>query len=122
MQTDLTERVLCAAGARQMECEVVELLCTDNAGDHSSAHLQLWGAKGIVRRELDAQRETAVLIWRVGRAHDRRLPVEEVVPDRPCAAVCGWLPLEVLKLLADALERHVPAVGAAITPGAATPR
>ena len=105
-----------------MECEVVEPPCTVNAGDHGSAHLQLWGAKGIVRRELDAQRETAVLIWRVGRAHDRRLPVEEVVPDRPCAAVCGWLPLEVLKLLADALERHVPAWERRSPPGSCPPR
>jgi len=58
----------------------------------------------IIRRELDLQIEHAVLVRGLGRSHDGRDPVEEVVAVlRSCTAVCRCILSKILPLLLDAL-------------------
>ena len=40
------------------------------------------------------------------RSHDGCLPVEQILADRSCAAVCWWISAEVQKFFVDSLECH----------------
>eukprot|EP00966_Prymnesium_polylepis_P182186 4220761-Prymnesium_polylepis.1 len=55
---------------------------------------------------MDVQEEDSALEGGIGRAHDGRLPVEEVVTDRARAAVGRRILSKILQLLVDTLCRH----------------
>ena len=53
----------------------------------------------VVCREVDGQEEDPALVWRLRRAHDGGLPVEQVVAHGTGAAL-GWrIAAKILKLL-----------------------
>lgn len=53
---------------------------------NARGELDLGRLEGVVCGEVDGKEEDASLVRRVGRAHDCRLPVEEVIADRAGAA------------------------------------
>lgn len=53
---------------------------------NARCELDLGGLEGVVCREVDGKEEDASLVRRIGRAHDCRLPVEEVIADGAGAA------------------------------------
>jgi len=55
----------------------------------------------VVCRELDVQEENAVLVGRVGWAHYRGLPVEEIVAHRACTTLCRGISADILELFCD---------------------
>ena len=62
--------------------------------------------EGVISGEVNGEEEDSALVGRLGRTHDGRLPVEEVVADRTCRALCRGVPAEVLQLLLDSLQSH----------------
>lgn len=55
--------------------------------------------EGVVGGKVDCEEEDTALVWRLGRAHDRRLPVEQVIAHRTRAALRRRVTPEVLQLL-----------------------
>ena len=53
----------------------------------------------VVRREMDVKKVDAPRVGAVRRAHDGRLPLEEIIAHRPRAAVRGGVLLQIRQLL-----------------------
>jgi hypothetical protein len=64
----------------------------------------------IVSRKVDVQKVHAATVWGVGRAHDSRLPMKQVVADWPCRAVRRRIFAEVLELLMARQMNWAPCV------------
>ena len=73
---------------------------------NSGGEVDLRGLERVVCGEVDGQEEDAALVWRVGRSHDCRLPVEQVLADRAGGAGRWRITAEVREFLVDALQRH----------------
>mmetsp|Transcript_3472 Transcript_3472/g.10653 ORF Transcript_3472/g.10653 Transcript_3472/m.10653 type:complete len:236 (-) Transcript_3472:41-748(-) len=73
---------------------------------NSRRERDLGGFEGVVGGEVYVQKEDPARVGRLVGAHDGRLPVEQVVADRPRAAVRRRIPAEVLELFVDALQSH----------------
>ena len=53
----------------------------------------------VVRGEMDGQEKDSSLVRTLGRSHDGRLPMEQIVADRTGAALGGGIPTQVLQFL-----------------------
>ena len=73
---------------------------------HLRLKLNLRRAEGIVRREGDLHKKHPSCEGAVRRAHNGGLPMEKVLPHRPCGAGRRRVLRQVLKLLLDALRSH----------------
>jgi len=72
----------------------------------AGSEVNLRGLERVIGRESNAQEEHSGRIWTVGRSHDCRLPVKQVISDRSSTARRGGISPEVSKFLVDSLESH----------------
>ena len=79
----------------------IDVAVVDARGEADLGRLE-----GVIGREVDVQEEDPPGVWRVVRPHDRRLPVEQVVTDRPGAAVRRGVPAQFLQLTLNSLQGH----------------
>ena len=63
----------------------------------------LWWFEWIVCWEMDGEEEDTSLIWRLWWSHDCSLPMEQIVTDGPCGALCGWITAQILEFLKQML-------------------
>lgn len=68
--------------------------------------VDLRGLERVICGEVDGQEEDAALVWGIGRSHDGRLPVEQVLADGAGRAGRWRITAEIRELLVDALQRH----------------
>jgi len=72
-----------------------------------SREVNLRGLKWVIRGKVHIQEEDSASERAIGRSHDGRLPMEKVISDGPCAAVCRWVLAQVQKFFIDPFESHL---------------
>lgn len=74
---------------------------------NSSGEGNLWWFEWIVCWEVDSEEEDTSLIGRLWWAHNRSLPMEQIITNWSSGALCGWITAEILEFLLDSFESHV---------------